>query len=173
MDLARGGAWTSVTGSVIVLRKSTARRIREAVAWSVTRHSQTRRTLQPERLSKRATRMSRRLLSSTFLLQNATLLFDGRLHRGQPCQKHPSTNKATFILGQAKSGFPATCQCLRYPLSPERLRTFIIACSVVRLPRLLTDAMIRDRTSCGTRSTAGLSLNIAIIAQRSSEDPRE
>jgi hypothetical protein len=144
------------SGVIQVFRRSSmARLIRASVASDSTLHSHIRRTLQPLRLRFCATRTSRLRLSSTFLCQNLTLLLDGRLQRGQPCQKQPSTNTATFSPGQAKSGFPSTGHCLRYPSRPAALSRTESALSVVLPPELLTDAMIRERTSLGTWSTNG------------------
>jgi len=88
-------------------------RMRRTVEGEVTLHSHTLTTLHPFLRSWRETRRSRFRLLDIFSLQNATLLLDGRLQRGHPCQKQPSTNKAIFRSGQAKSGFPETFQCFR------------------------------------------------------------
>ena len=144
------------SGVIQVLRRSSMTRlIRASVASDSTLHSHIRRTLHPLRLRFCATRTSRLRLSSTFLRQNLTLLFDGLLQRGQPCQKQPSTNSATFKPGQAKSGFPRTGHCFRYPSKPASRSRAESALSVVLPPELLTEAMIRERTSLGTWSTIG------------------
>ena len=77
-----------------------------------TAHSFIRSTIHPSRRSACDTRRSRRLLAWILSRQNF-LLLRGRYLQGQPCQKHPSTNTAIFLPGHAKSGFPATGQCLR------------------------------------------------------------
>jgi hypothetical protein len=85
--------------------------MREEVRSSLILHSQTRRTLHPSFRSFRLTRRSRRRFETIFGFQKSVLLFDGRLQRGQPCQKHPSTKSATRDFGQAKSGLPAIGHC--------------------------------------------------------------
>ena len=104
--------WTSQEG------RPKARLIRATVRSSLILHSQTRRTLQPSLRSFRFTRRSRRRFEMILGSQNAVLLFDRRSQRGHPCQKHPSTNRATLDLGQAKSGLPAATHCFLKPLMP-------------------------------------------------------
>jgi hypothetical protein len=87
--------------------------IRRIVRSDLTAHSQTLKTRHPFLRSARETRRSRFRLSEIFFLQKISRLFEGRLHRGQPCQKQPSTNRAILRPGQAKSGLPGTFQCFR------------------------------------------------------------
>lgn len=131
----------------------TARMMRERVRSSPTLHSHTRSTLHPSFRSFRATLTSLRRLETILGFQNFVLLFDGRSQRGHPCQKHPSTNKATLDFGHAKSGFPATGHCFLKPRTPRSRRSFSILRSVVP-PDVRTDAMIVDRTSRVTLSIA-------------------
>ena len=86
--------------------------IRASVAGFRTAHSLILRTVHPSRLRDWATRRSRRLLFSILFRQNSVFVRGKYLQR-QPCQKQPSTNTASLRPGQAKSGFPATGQCLR------------------------------------------------------------
>jgi hypothetical protein len=136
-----------------VLRLAITTRIRRMVAFELTLHSRTRTTDQPARRSCWETLESRRIFASIFSLQNFVLLRGRYLHE-HPCQKHPSTNTATFRLGHAKSGRPTIGQCFRYPRIPEAQRTRPNANSVVRLPLERTEAMIFDRTSMETWSMA-------------------
>jgi hypothetical protein len=129
--------------------------IRLIVAFEATLHSRTRTTDQPARRSRWETRESRRTFDSIFSLQNLLLLRGRYLHE-HPCQKHPSTNTATFRLGHAKSGRPTIGQCFRYPRRPAAQRIRPNANSVVRLPFERTEAMIFERTSKETWSIGDL-----------------
>lgn len=122
-----------------------ARMMREIVRSSLILHSHTRKTLHPSCRNFRLTRRSRRLFEAIFGFQNDLLLLDGRLQRGQPCQKHPSTKRATRGFGQAKSGLPEMGHCFLYPRIPRSLRSFSILASVVP-PDVRTAAMIFERT---------------------------
>jgi hypothetical protein len=86
--------------------------MRARVAGFRTEHSLIRTTFHPAPLSDRATRRSLRLLVSILSRQNALCVL-GRYLQRQPCQKQPSTKTATLGRGHAKSGLPATGQCLR------------------------------------------------------------
>ena len=87
-------------------------RIRVSVEGLSTVHSLILITVHPSRLNDCVTRRSRRLLVLILLLQNSVFVRGKYLHR-HPCQKQPSTKSAILRPGQAKSGLPATCQCLR------------------------------------------------------------
>ena len=136
----------------------TARIIRASVRSSLIRHSHTRRTLHPSFRSFRLTRRSRRRFETIFRFQNDVLLLDGRSQRGQPCQKQPSTNRATRDFGHAKSGFPATGHCLLYPRIPRSRRSFSILTSVVP-PEVRTAVMIFDRTLRVTLSMSSTAIS--------------
>lgn len=130
--------------------------MRARVRSSPIRHSQTRSTLHPLSRSLRATRKSLRRFETILDFQNVLLLFDGRSQRGHPCQKHPSTKRATLDFGHAKSGFPATGHCFLNPRIPRRRSSASILRSVVP-PDVRTDAIIFDRTSRDTLSIAATS----------------
>ncbi|SRR6266404_2115915 len=133
-----------------------------------TSHSQTRTTFHRCCLNFRVTLRSRLRLVESFCLQNERLLFEGRLQRVQPCQKHPSTNNAILRSGQAKSGFPTTFQCFREPRRPSFLRIFPINFSVVWFPFDRTEAIIRDRVVLETRSIRRVNFSV----KNTSGDPR-
>jgi hypothetical protein len=137
------------------LRLRIAVQIRRTVASEPTRHSRMRTTAHPARRRPCETRASRRLFDSIFSRQNFLLLRGRYLHE-HPCQKHPSTNTATFRRGHAKSGRPVTGHCLRYPRRPAAQRIRLIASSVVRLPFERTEAMIFERMWGGTWSISRL-----------------
>jgi len=126
--------------------------MRCAVRADVTTHSHTRNTFQPWRRSRRETRRSRLRLSETFFRQKPTWLFDGRLQRGQPCQKHPSTKTASRSLRKTKSGHPSNGRCRRQPLTPCFRKILIRLISVALFPLDRTAAMICDRFSLLTES---------------------
>lgn len=129
--------------------------IRDAVRCSFTLHSHTRRTVHPSLRNLRATLASRRRFDTILDFQNVLLVFDGRLQRGHPCQKHPSTNSATRDFGHAKSGFPATGHCFLNPRMPLRRISASIFCSVVP-PDVRTEAIIRERMTGETWSISQL-----------------
>ena len=71
-------------------------------------HSQYRMTVNPADLSSRFTLRSRILLRVSLAFQYLTLLLGICPHRGQLCQKHPSTKRAIFTDRKTKSGLPGT-----------------------------------------------------------------
>jgi len=75
-----------------------------------------------------------------------------RKHLGHPCQKQPSTNTATLLVGKTKSGRPGSWEFLRHPLNPYFRKTAISANSVERLPDDFTAAMTSDLTILETVS---------------------
>jgi hypothetical protein len=109
--------------------------------------SQTRSTDHPSARSCRATVRSRRAFLSTFACQNALLVLGGLKQVGQRCQKQPSTKTATFVAGQAKSGRPGNLRCLRQPVIRPARRIDLRRSSVLALPELLMDRMMRERSS--------------------------
>ena len=142
--------------------------MRASVRLSPTAHSQTRSTAQPSFLSFRETRISLLRLARTLARQNFTLLLEGRLHRGQPCQKQPSTKRATFNFGHAKSGFPATGHCFRKPMIWLLRKIVSIRRSVLLLPDEATEAIIFDRIFGVTLSIADRQLYRVAYLFRSS-----
>ena len=132
-------------------RSFTACTIRASVEGLRTLHSLTRITFHPSLRSDCATRRSLRRLASIFLRQNSVFV-RGKYLQLQPCQKQPSTKTAIFLPGQAKSGFPATLQCFRYPRTPAAYSNLPNGNSVVVFPRERMAAMILDRTCFGTWS---------------------
>ena len=70
------------------------------------------------------------------------LLRGKRRHRLQPCQKHPSTNNATFFRGNQKSGWPSTeLGCSFHPATLARTKASRSRTSVERFPRDRTFAI--------------------------------
>ena len=113
--------------------------------------SQTRSTLQPFRLRARLTRWSRSLFRSNFWIQYSRLLGGTRWHRGQLCQKQPSTKTTTRSLRNVKSGLPGRGRCLRQPAIPCSLSNPASLFSVDRLPRDRMRDMVLYRCSTLTR----------------------
>lgn len=131
-------------------RRAANMRLMRRTAWRESRNecSQIRMTLQPFARSIRLTFLSRRTFASILFFQNSALLTGGRLLQClQPCQKHPSTNNATFSLRHAKSGFPIIEKCRLQPLNPDARRRFRTFSSVVMFPLPFTARMLRDRAS--------------------------
>lgn len=103
---------------------------------------------QPSLLSFLFIRLSLRMFAATFLRQKAALDLGFRflLHILHPCQKHPSTNTASFIFGKMKSGFPGIVATLaRHPVSLSFLSMLRTASSVERVPRPFIAAITADR----------------------------
>jgi hypothetical protein len=84
-----------------------------------------------------------------------------------PCQKHPSTNTATFRSGHAKSGRPTIGQCLRYPRRPalqSKIKNRSIRGIVLNKH---ADEQARQRGSCPDwRNTCREFLQSLVGAQR-------
>jgi hypothetical protein len=127
------------------------------------RHSHTRMTIQPWRRRVLATFLSRRQFSAILASQNVWLLLGARRHRGQPCQKHPSTKSATRILGQQKSGVPRIGYCRRHPISPRWRSKRASLTSVERLPLDRTAAIILERVALSYLSTTPLSYRLGAL----------
>ena len=122
-----------------------------AASFSV--HSRTRSTLQPSRRKAEDTLTSRRWLTTILRVQNALLLFGGRLHRVQPCQKHPSTKITIRNRANTKSGLPGNVgSFIVQPDSARATRCALSRLSVVRPCRDLTSDIMRDRAVGDTRS---------------------
>ena len=107
--------------------------------------SQIRITRHPLLRSVRVTSRSRALLVAIFFRQNAALPRGLMKCLGHPCQKHPSTNTASFRFGNTKSGFPNTGQCLRQPVIPFARKIAISRSSVSLLPAPRMRAITSDR----------------------------
>ena len=97
-------------------------------------HSHTRSTVQPARRSVRVTSRSRAALRENFAAQKAARVAGCVACRGQPCQKHPSTNTATRSLRKTKSGFPNTRAFRRQPVISCARSSAIIRSSVAAFP---------------------------------------
>ena len=79
---------------------------------------------------------SRSILRWIFACQNGELVFGIWPHRGQPCQKQPSTKIAIRSLRKTKSGLPGRPRgCTFHPRIRARTRASLRRISVVRLPR--------------------------------------
>ena len=117
--------------------RSSARRRRRATCghrFAASAHSHTRSTVHPALRSVRTTSRSRVLLRENFAAQYAARVAGCVACRGQPCQKHPSTNTATFAARKTKSGFPNTRCCRRQPVIPCARSSAIIRSSVAAFP---------------------------------------
>ena len=109
--------------------------------------SQIRMTCTPIFPSNLPVRLSRCLFRSSFALQNCERVFGVWPHRGQPCQKQPSTKTATRELGKKKSGLPCKLPgCSVQPAIPRRTSAIRKRSSVVLLllPRIAD--IIRERS---------------------------
>jgi hypothetical protein len=116
-------------------------------------HSRMRSTLQPRARNRRETRKSRWELTKILSRQNRTLDFEAFLQRLQPCQKHPSTNKAISELGKIKSGRPGKSSAsIFHPESPRCTSIARNLFSVVRPPLEVTRDIMRERALGVTRS---------------------
>ncbi len=114
----------------------------------VSPHSQIRITDQPAFRSSRFTFRSRFWFRVIFASQNSAFCFGRVPCRGQPCQKHPSTNTATRAARNTKSGLtfsPAArteiVQCRRHPRIPASFISSISLTSVARFPNDRTSAI--------------------------------
>ena len=90
------------------VRIRSMRRRRRSSFFFVSSCSQTRSTLQPILRSIRLTIRSRVRLPAIFFCQNAAFPLGWMKCLGHPCQKHPSTNTASLLFGNTKSGEPNT-----------------------------------------------------------------
>ena len=129
-----------------------ARRIRrrQSSGRSLTSHSRRRRTRKPEVRSLRPMRTSRLRFRAIFALQYARFVFGMCPHFGQPCQKHPSTKRATRCLRITRSGFPRVfAGCSRHPRTPCRRSSETSRASVVLFPDERIARMFLLRFSAG------------------------
>ena len=97
--------------------------------------SQMRTTVTPSCLSFRFTCRARVVFARIFATQYSRFATGmGRLHVGQPCQKHPSMKIATLSSGNQKSGRPTVdWSCIFQPLIPLRTKASRTLPSVERL----------------------------------------
>ena len=96
---------------------------------------QMRITRQPLLRSARVTVRSRRMLRAILARQYARLVLGGLKHRGQACQKQPSTNTTICAKRKVKSGFPISAWWRRQPDIPALRRSAIRRISVSLFPR--------------------------------------
>ncbi len=130
-----------------------ARRTREATRPGLVREcSHMRTTVQPRCFSSRVIRRSRRRFRSIFGIQYASLLCGMRKHRGQWCQKQPSTKSATRSRRKTKSGLPGRSGCRRQPVMPSARRIWTKRCSVDAFPLERMRDIAYERCS-GVRSS--------------------
>ena len=108
--------------------------------------SQSLRTAKPDFLRFLRFRRSLSLFRSILVFQNGRFVLGMWPHFGQPCQKHPSTNTATFSIGKKKSGDPSMpFGCMSQPFTPARTRAIRNGTSVDRLPFPRTARMALER----------------------------
>lgn len=100
--------------------------------------SQIRRTFQPLRRKVKLTSLSLVLLAVSLRDQNSRLFVGIFECFGQPCQKQPSTNTATFNFGNTKSGLPNSLKLRLQPVKPSDLNRAINfnSVSLFPLPRI-------------------------------------
>jgi hypothetical protein len=108
-------------------------------------HSQMRRTVQPDARKARVTARSRCAFLASFGAQYSMREVGTRPWRGQPCQKQPSTNTATFSAGNTKSGLPGSGAPRRQPLMRCPRSSAIVRSSVSRFPRERMSDMTAER----------------------------
>jgi len=152
-----GHASRSYVASPFASKALRIRRIQWS-GWDFSLHSQMRRTDQPLLLSWRRTRLSRATFRLIFSCQKTALRFGVRLRLQLcPCQKQPSTNTATFLEGQAKSGFPGSGRWRRHPDRQCARRALASAISVVAFPvlRIRDISSDRERPANVVRSSTG------------------
>lgn len=126
--------------------------------------SQMRSTLHPRPLSDPSTRLSRCRFRRILAIQKVVFVFGFVPCRGQPCQKHPSTNTATRERRNAMSGLPGSPTPL---LSRHRIpawRSAVRRASSGAVPERRTLAIRRLRSGVVGRapvSVAGRFLTLA------------
>jgi hypothetical protein len=99
-------------------------------------HSHTRNTRQPLLRNARVTSRSRALLRLSFAAHQSERVFGkgACFGLGQPCQKQPSTNKATRSWRKTKSGLPNIRAFRRQPMMRCARKSEIIRISVSLFP---------------------------------------
>jgi len=160
--------------AVLILRSNRASFLRDNSC------SQMRSTRQPRCRNVRVTSRSRVLFRASLEAQYAIQVRGIWPCRGQPCQKHPSTNTATRSRRQTKSGEPSSGTPRRQPVRPYARSKRTNRPSVLVLPVLRTSAMIAERR-CGVKTSAMIKPScdsgrvesaIAIALLASTEDGR-
>ena len=116
-------------------------------------HSQMRRTVQPEARSARVTVRSRSAFRASFAAHHAARVTGLVAWRGQPCQKQPSTNTATFSARKMKSGLPGSGAPRRQPVMPCSRISAMRRSSVARFPLERMSAMTALRFA-GVKTSA-------------------
>src|SRR5260221_8569909 len=111
--------------------------------WGESAHSHTRSTRQPALRNVRVTVRSRCAFRPSFAAHHAARVAGFVAWRGQPCQKQPSTNTASFAARKRKSGLPKTGALRRQPVMPCSRISAMRRSSVARLPR----ERMRDMTA--------------------------
>lgn len=125
-------------------------RSRQATARLFSSHSQILITWYPSARAARRRRRSRHRFRPIFAAQYAVFVLGMWPQRGQPCQKQPSTNTATFARGKIKSGEPTSfCERVVHSLTPARTSIARRRHSVVRLPREMIARMFQLRSGGG------------------------
>lgn len=115
--------------------------------------SQRRMTAQPVLRRYRETVRSRFRLFAILVDQNSTLDLGIRPCSGQPCQKHPSTNRTVRHFRNTKSGFPKSFGCRRHPTILPRRKISISVSSVLLFPFARTRAICSDRARLGATTS--------------------
>lgn len=104
--------------------------------------------------------LARRMFPSIFSIQYDRFPFGSRKQRLQPCQKHPSTNKASRSVANQKSGRPGTDSgCNSHPEILARTSASRSRTSVERLPRDRTFAINALRASLESLSILELEMH--------------
>lgn len=121
-------------------------RCKHRLGFRMSAHSHNRITFHPLNRNSRSFCRSLALVAAIFCCQSVAFVF-GLKFRPQscPCQKHPSTNKATRDFGQTKSGLPTSGAWRRHPVIFFALSKFTVWSSVVLFPRLRMRDINSDR----------------------------
>jgi len=107
--------------------------------------SQILRTRHPHSRSCRFTLRSRARFREILASQYPRFESGLRPCSGQPCQKHPSTKTASFLLGNTKSGRPGNLEPRRHPIIRCIRKIAISLSSVSRFPDPRIVAITSDR----------------------------
>jgi hypothetical protein len=118
--------------------------------------SHIRTTVHPAERKARDTTRSLSLVRVNFGTQNPFRDLGNRAWRGHPCQKQPSTNSATRLWRQTKSGEPSSRARRRQPTIPAVRNTSISLNSVLLLPEPRTRDMRLERSARVSVSILGV-----------------